>query len=77
MNVINERQPSGTTHRKTWKVLNPLIGHTNNKNRISDTFIVDNIKVTDVNVISSGFGLYGLSVGNNLAESMPKSTNTQ
>jgi len=53
-----------------------LIGCTNDKSTISDTFIVDNNKVTDVKVIANGFGSYFSSASKHLAESITRSTNT-
>ena len=47
-------QKYSTDILKTWKVLNSIIGRTNDKSCISDTFIVDNSKITDVNVIANG-----------------------
>ena len=46
---------------------------TNDKSCISDTFIVDNSKITDANVIGNGLGSYFSNIGKTLAESIPKS----
>ena len=66
-------QKYSTDIRKTWKVLNSIIGRTNDKSCIPDTFIVDNSKITDANVIANGFGSYFSNIGKTLAESIPKS----
>ena len=66
-------QKYSTDIRKTWKVLNSIIGRTNDKSCIPDTFIVDNSKITDANLIANGFGSYFSNIGKTLAESIPKS----
>ena len=45
------------------------LGRTNDKSCIPDTFIVDNSKITDANVITNGFGSYFSNIGKTLAES--------
>ena len=66
-------QKYSTDIRKTWKVLNSIMGRTNDKSCIPDTFIVDNSKITDANVIANGFGSYFSNIRKTLAESIPKS----
>ena len=60
-------QKYSTDIRRTWKVLNSIIGRTNDKSCIPDTFIVDNSKITDANVIANGFGSYLSNIGKTLA----------
>ncbi len=41
--------------RKTWGVINALVGKTNDKSSISDIFKINNTDTTDPKVISEGF----------------------
>ncbi len=59
--------------RKTWRVLNTMIGKTNNKNEISDKFIINNNVITNPNTISEEFCKYFTEVGDKLASNIPKS----
>lgn len=57
--------------RKTWKVLNTIIGRNNDKHSISDNFLIDNISVSDPRKIVDGFCHYFTKVGKTLAADIP------
>jgi len=57
--------------RKTWEVINELIGRTKDKTGVSNIFNIDDQEVTDQNKISNGFCNYFTSVGQKLADKIP------
>ena len=57
--------------RKTWGVVNILIGRTRNTNTIADKFIIDDNDVTDPDVISTSFCKYFTEIGKQLADKIP------
>jgi len=59
---------------KLWQTLNTLIGKTNDKTSLSDTFLIDNIPTTDPSLISNGFCDYFTNVGKKLANKIPSSS---
>jgi hypothetical protein len=59
--------------RKTWGVINTLIGKTRDKTGITDTFVINGKKETCLDKISNGFCKYFTNVGKNLAENIPHS----
>ena len=56
--------------------MNILIGRTSNKNTIADKFIIDDNDVNDPDVISNSFCKYFTEIGKQLADKIPKGTNT-
>lgn len=58
---------------KTWKILNSLIGKTNNKNDISSFFKVDGTLTDDKLIISNEFCDFFTNIGKNLAQKIPAS----
>ena len=58
--------------RKTWKILNTIIGRTHNKTSISDNCIINDSSSTDQNKIADGFGNYFTNVGKKLAANIKK-----
>jgi hypothetical protein len=62
--------------RKTWKVLNTIIGKTSDKSTISDTFIVNGNKETDKTIIANEFCNYFTNIGKQYAESIPNAKHT-
>jgi hypothetical protein len=48
--------------RKTWGVINSLIGRTNDKTTISDSFKVNNENITDPNKIANEFCNFFLQI---------------
>ncbi len=56
---------------KTWKILNEVIGKSNDKTSISDTFIVNGHPTTDPKVISNEFCSFYSTVGAKLASAIP------
>ena len=51
----------------TWKILNRIINKNNSKSKISDTFICDDVKITDPLQIANKFCHYFTNIGPNLA----------
>ena len=68
-NLLNEY---GNDIRKTWKVLNSVIGRAHDKSSISDTFVVNDKRETDKTIIANGFGNYFSGIGKQFAEAIPK-----
>jgi hypothetical protein len=67
-NLLNEYKHD---IRKTWKVLNTIIGRNNDKSSISENFLIDNISVNDPKKIADGFCHYFTNVGKTLAANIP------
>ena len=59
--------------KKTWNVINNLIGRTNDKSSISDTFKVEGTQITNPNTIAEAFCKYFTNVGPDFASNIPKS----
>ena len=57
--------------KKTWKVLNTIIGRTNDKTSIPDNFIIDGSHTDDKNKIAEEFCNYFSNVGQKLAANIP------
>ena len=76
MHYANLFHEYGNDIRKTWRVLNSLIGRSNDKSSVSDTFVINGQKVNDKRVIADGFCKYFSSIGKVCAESIPESKNT-
>jgi hypothetical protein len=57
--------------RRTWKVLNSLIGKTHDKSSIQEVFNHDNQELTDPNIIASEFCDYFAKVGPRLSNDIP------
>ena len=53
--------------RKTWNILNTLIGRQHNKSGISEMFKIYNKDITDPNTISNHFCKYFSEIGNTYA----------
>jgi len=60
--------------RKTWKVLNSIIGSNNDKSNISNSFLIDGVSETNCNKITNGFCNYFTNIGKVLADNIPNST---
>jgi hypothetical protein len=76
MHYANLFHEYGNDIRKTWRVLNSLIGRSNDKSSMSDTFVIDGQKVNDKRVIADGFCRYFSNIGKVCAESIPESKHT-
>ncbi len=63
MHYTNLFHEYGNDIRKTWRVLNSLIGCSNDKSSMSDTFVIDGQKVNDKQVIADGFCRYFSNIG--------------
>ncbi len=59
--------------RKTWKVLNSLIGRKNDKNGTSELFNIGNRLIDESKVISDGFCKFFSEIGEMYASKIPKS----
>ena len=59
-----------------WKVLNEVIGKTNNKSGISDIFVVNGKSLTNPHDISNAFCSYYTNVGHEYAAKIPTSKNS-
>ena len=59
--------------RKTWRVLNSITGRIHDKSSISDTFIINDKKVTDTKTISNEFCSFFSNIGKQYAESIESS----
>jgi hypothetical protein len=59
--------------RKTWGVINSLIGRTNDKSTISDTFKINNISVNDPEQVSNEFCNFFTNIGKKYANEIPNS----
>ncbi len=59
--------------RKTWKVLNSLIGRKNDKNGTSELFNIGNRLIDEPKVISDGFCKFFSEIGEMYASKIPKS----
>ena len=59
--------------KKTWGVINSLIGRTNDKTAISDSFKINNENITDPNKIANEFCNFFTNVGITYANEIPKS----
>jgi len=57
--------------KKTWGVINTLIGRTNNKNTISDIFNVDSQTITDHEQIANEFNNFFTNIGMKYANEIP------
>ena len=57
--------------RNLWKTLNVLLGRTNDKSSISDSFIINGILNSSPNDISNGFCEYFTTIGKKLAANIP------
>ena len=62
--------------KKTWKILNNLVGRTSDKYSISEIFNINNNKVSEPRIISDKFCEYFSNIGSSLASKIP-SPNTQ
>ncbi len=62
--------------RKTWSVLNTIIGKSHDKSNITDSFIVNNNVITDTKTIANEFCTYFANVGKKYAEAIPNSRNS-
>ncbi len=66
-----------TTHkndmRKTWKIMNSIIGRTKNKDSLSSTFIVKDSEETNENIIANSFCEYFTGIGQTYADQIPPS----
>ena len=58
--------------RKTWSVLNTIIGRNNKKSKLSDDFDIDGDKIDDPDKISNEFCKYFTEIGNKFASKIPK-----
>ena len=67
----NLLQKYGGNVRKTWTVLNELIGRSKHKCAISDIFMIDGSKVEDKARISDEFCKYFSTVGETCANNIP------
>ena len=64
------------TAKKTWQVINEIIGKTEIKSiNLPRRIIVDNIETYDKKIISEKFNNYFINVGPTLAERIPPSEN--
>jgi hypothetical protein len=61
--------------RKTWKLINTIIGRSHDRSGISDSFIVNGKLETDKDIISNGFCTYFTNIGKQFAEAIPRSRN--
>ncbi len=61
---------------KLWRVLNEVIGKSNNKSGISDIFVVNGKNITNPMDISNGFCSYFTNVGHDFAAKIPTSKNS-
>ena len=59
--------------RKTWQILFSLVMDTSNKNTLSDTFRMENQKLTNLKAIAAGLCNYFTEVGLRLAKSISRS----
>ena len=57
--------------RKTWGVINTLIGRTNDKTTISDTFKINNSSIDDPEQVSNEFCNYFTNIGKQYANKIP------
>ena len=57
--------------RKTWKVLNSIIGRKSNDKTLSETFCHDGVLTSDPVKIANGFCKYFSEVGENFASAIP------
>ena len=62
--------------RKSWRVLNSLIGRANDKTYLSESFAINDNRVSDEQTIANGFAKYFSSIGQEFAEAIPKSNHT-
>ena len=62
--------------RKTWKVMNSIIGRTQDKSSISEKCIINGRTETDPNLIADGFGKYSSGIGKQFAEAIPQSNHS-
>ena len=60
-----------TDSAKTWKILNTLIGKTNNKHEITAFFNINGTLTDDAKLISNGFCKFFSDIGPKLAEQIP------
>ena len=61
-----EQQLSKSNIKLTWKILNRIINKNNSKSKISDTFICDDVKITDPLQIANKFCHYFTNIEPNL-----------
>ncbi len=57
--------------RKTWEVMRTIIKKTNDKSKISDTFMLGDTKLDDPNEIASAFCDYFTNIGHELSNKIP------
>ena len=62
--------------RKTWGVIKSLIGRTNDKTGLSDTFKINNTSINDPQIIANEFCIFFTNVGINYANNIPASKYT-
>ena len=62
-----------TDSAKTWKILNQLIGKSNNKNEVTSFFNINGNLTNDRTVISNSFCDFFSNIGPNLASKIPDS----
>ena len=60
-----------TDSAKTWKILNKLIGKSNNKNEVTSFFNIDGTLTNDRTIISNGFCEFFSNIGPTLASKIP------
>ncbi len=63
--------------RKTWSVINTLIGRNNDKTTISDSFKINNRTSTNHKEIANAFGYFFTNVGMEYAQAIPKSKHSE
>ncbi len=61
--------------RKTWKIMNSIIGRTKNKSSLSSTFIVNDKEETNTSIIANSFCEYFTGIGKKYADQIPPSQN--
>ena len=59
--------------RKTWGVINSLIGKTNDKSSISETFKINNAPINDPELIANEFYKFFTNIGKKYANDIPTS----
>jgi hypothetical protein len=68
-NLLNNYK---TDIRKTWKTLNSIIGHKNDKSTLNDTFNDNGVMTSDPGIIANGFCNYFSEVGEKFASAIPQ-----
>ena len=59
--------------RKTWSILKEAIGKHNNKTSFRQTFVINEIEVSDKNQIAEGFNNYFSKIGIQTNRNVPQS----